>query len=406
MIGLFSESFDVVTQRRKIIWIDFLIMDVLLSRITRTEILQHLTERGYDVYLFALHSKKRCHLDSGVHLISVPLRYFPMVTASFFALVVIVFLPFFVLAKRPHFVIVEPGPPIFGFMLWKPLLCSLKSKVVLDIRSTPTKVDNFRGYLNAAIFNMSVIVAKKTFDGATIITALMKRELCDKFRINPEFIGVWTSGVSTALFKPEKYSGIEMRRKLGLTNKFVIFYHGDLTVHRGIIESIKSIEILKSKCNDLVLFLLGSGPALHVLVETVRKKGIQDKVIIHNPVDYVEVPKYISMCDVGIVPLPNLPVWRHQSPLKLLEYLAMEKVVIVTDIPANREIVGNSGCGIYIASANPKEIARAIIHARNNRERLKEWGSYGRAITNEKYSWEKVAEDLDDYLLGLYEDSS
>jgi glycosyltransferase involved in cell wall biosynthesis len=87
--------------------------------------------------------------------------------------------------------------------------------------------------------------------------------------------------------------------------------------------------------------------------------------------------------------------------LKLLEYLAMEKVVVATNIPANREIIGDSKCGIYVNSSDPEEVARGIAFAYKNQGRLKLWGSFGRAIIEEKYTWEKVAENFRDYLLNL-----
>jgi len=120
-------------------------------------------------------------------------------------------------------------------------------------------------------------------------------------------------------------------------------------------------------------------------------------------VDYAEVPKYIAMCDVGIVPLPDLPYWRFQCPLKLLEYLAMKKVVIVTDIPAHRAIIGKEKCGIYISSVKPIGIAKSITYAYNNKEKLGKWGEIGRTIIKQEYTWEKVARDLENYLLSIDE---
>lgn len=122
-------------------------------------------------------------------------------------------------------------------------------------------------------------------------------------------------------------------------------------------------------------------------------------MILHDSVAYSDVPKYIAMCNVGIVPLPNLPYWRHQCSLKLLEYLTIEKVVIVTDIPANREIVGNGKCGIYISSPNPVEIANSIVHVYQNREKLKKWGTSGREIITKRCNWGKAAEGLENYVL-------
>jgi glycosyltransferase involved in cell wall biosynthesis len=229
----------------------------------------------------------------------------------------------------------------------------------------------------------------------------MKKEVCDRFHIDPRFVGVWTSGVSTTLFDPEKYamSGRALKRTLGLSDKFIVIYHGSLGPKRGVLEAADSIIELGGKYRNVLLFLLGSGPALPNLMRVVQERKIEDRVLVHEPVDYEDVPKYISMSDIGIVPLPDIPDWRNQSPLKLLEYLAMRKVVIVTDINAHREILGDSKCGIYVSSADAKQIAKAIEYAYDNKENLKDLGSGGRKIIVEKYDWKKVAKDFDSYLM-------
>jgi len=79
----------------------------------------------------------------------------------------------------------------------------------------------------------------------------------------------------------------------------------------------------------------------------------------------------------------------------------MEKPVIATDIPANRAILGCCKCGIYVPSADPEELARAISYAYENRRKIKAWGALGRAIVKERYTWGKVAENLESYLLKL-----
>ena len=79
----------------------------------------------------------------------------------------------------------------------------------------------------------------------------MRKEVCDKFHINSKTVGVWTSGVSTTLFDPEKNDekGTELRKKFGLTDNFVIFHHGNFGFKRGIVECIESVEIIKRKQN-------------------------------------------------------------------------------------------------------------------------------------------------------------
>jgi glycosyltransferase involved in cell wall biosynthesis len=387
------------SQKKKIFWLSFLNFD-FSNVISQTEVSKQLSKRGNDVYLFAMGSKENCpQINANMHLTLIPLKFVPIITASLYVLALLIFLPFHLIIKKPDYIITEKGTSIIGFIL-KIFLRPLNFKVILDIRSTPL-TNETRERANKFLFRVSISLAKK-LDGITILTEHMKKEFCHKFNINPSFVGVWTSGVSTTLFDPEKYDGKEMREKLGLTEKFIIFYHGGLRPH-GLVETIKAIEMLKEKYHDLTLFMLGSGPylAARTLTDLVREIGLQNNVIIHEKVNYVDVPKYIAMCDLGIVPLPNLPNWRYQCPLKLLEYLAMKKVVIATDIPANREVMGKSKSGIYVPSTDPKEIAKAIIYAHENKENLKEWGCHGRAIIEEKFTWEKVAEDFDNHLSKL-----
>jgi glycosyltransferase involved in cell wall biosynthesis len=305
------------------------------------------------------------------------------------------------LKKRPDYVITSSSTSMFGW-LTKLFPHPLKPKVILDIRSTPIRVKGtFREYLHTIMFRVSVVLAKKKFDGMTTLTQLMKKAICYNFDINPNFVGVWTSGVSTEFFVLNKYDAKQLRRELGLENKFIVFYHGALSKARGIGETIKSVKILKTRHDDIVLFLLGTGTGVQELMKIAEETGVQDKVIVHGWVNYSEVPKYIAMCDVAIVPLPDSPNWRYQCPLKLLEYLAMNKVAIVTDIPANRAIVGKCKCGIVVPSANPQEIAKAIEYAYVNRKKLNEWGGCGRALVEKSYSWEKIAKDFENYLLSL-----
>jgi len=388
----------------KIVWVSFLILDIHLHRTSQLEILRNLAKRGYKTSLVALRSQNEIQSENPqVRIISIPLRYVPMVSPVIFALTLFFFLPFYIIVSKPDIIITEPDISILGFTLAFPFSKSKRIKLILDVRSTPVETLGFRGRLRALCFTASVLIARKFFNGMTIITPLMKEEVCKKFNIDPKFVGVWSSGVSATLFNPNSYvsEGEELRRKLGLSKKFIIFYHGAFSANRGLTETIKAMCMVKRTYSDVIFFLLGTGPIANSLKDLIQMKGLQDNVVIHSSVEYADVPKYIAMSDVGIVPLPNHPYWRFQCPLKLLEYLAMNKVVIVTDIPAHRLIIGNENCGIYIASTTPAEIARSIMYAYRNKEKLGEWGAIGRTIIDRKYTWEKVARDLENYLLSI-----
>lgn len=392
------------SQKTSTLWVSFTILDAYLHKMALLNILRQLSELDINPTLVAVRSKNAYRIkEPRIHIVSIPIRSVPLISPIMFAIVLVFFLPVYIITSKTDFVIFDPGVHILGAL--PSLLFSKfrKVKFILDIRTTPVELVGFQGFLHRFWFSLSVLLAKKTFDGITIITSSMKKEICNEFGLNPCKVGVWTSGVSDTLFNPENLilEREKLREKIGLTGKFVIFYHGVFTATRGLAETIEAIRILIQKYPAVVFFLLGTGPVVAELRTLILNKGLQENVIIHDPVEQSEVPKFISMCDVCIVPLPNHPYWRHQSPLKLLECLAMGKVIILTDIPAHRSVVGEAKCGIYVYSVNPTEIAKAIEYAYNNKENLEEWGKIGRQIIKEKYTWQKVAKDLENYLMSV-----
>jgi glycosyltransferase involved in cell wall biosynthesis len=392
------------SKRKSILWVSFTILDMFLHKTALLGITGQLADLGHNTFVIAVRSRNVSRVnDSKIRITTVPLRYVPIISPLMFTITVIFMLPVSIVLARPDVVIVEPDIYVLGFLPVIPFFRLRKTKLVLDIRSIPVEIVGLRGFLQDFSFSVAVLIAKKLFDGITIITPSMKKEVCNDFDLNPEKVGVWTSGVSDSLFNPENLvsESMELKRKFGLTGEFVVFYHGVFSPTRGLIETIDALKILLPKYPNIVFFLLGTGPLASELSALIQTEGLQENVIIHDPVDQIEVPKFISMCDVGIVPLPDHPYWRFQSPLKLLEYLAMEKVVILTDIPAHRSVIGEAKCGVYISAANPMEIAKAMEYVYLNKDSLKERGKIGREIVKREYTWEKVARSLENYLLSI-----
>jgi glycosyltransferase involved in cell wall biosynthesis len=191
-----------------------------------------------------------------------------------------------------------------------------------------------------------------------------------------------------------------MRRKLGVDGKFVVFYHGSLGYRRGVVELVEAIALLNKRYNDICLFILGSGIDLET-IQRIKSEQNLHNVLIHPPVDYEEVPKYIAIADLCIVPLPDLECWRVSSPLKLVEYLAMGKPVVLTDIPAHRGIVKNQEEALFIPDIKPETLSGAIEKAYHLRNDLHIMGNAGLRNARENCSWDIQADRLVTFLANL-----
>jgi glycosyltransferase involved in cell wall biosynthesis len=385
-----------------VLWVSFTRLDTDLHSMSVLNVLKQIVKFGDKVSLIAVQSKNPFLVREGkLTVLSVPLKGHAFFLPIIFTMFLFVYLPFYSIFSKAEVIVIDPYVDIL--CVFPQLIISKlkKQRIILDIRSIPVETAGFRGFLRNFWFKVSVNTAKKLFDGMTIITPLMKKDICDSYKIEPGNVGLWSSGVDTKLFDPENnyLKGIELKAKLGLSTKFVVFYHGVLTATRGLEKTLESIKLLVKKYPDVVLLFLGAGPLETKLNDLINNGQLQDNVIIHNSVDQKEVPKFISLSDACIVPLPNHPYWRSQSPLKLLEYMSMEKTIILSDIPAHRLVLGEEKCAKYISSIEPDEIAKAIEYVYLNKAVFQAYGKIGRDIVQESFTWEKVALDLQRYLL-------
>jgi glycosyltransferase involved in cell wall biosynthesis len=398
-----------VSSKLRILWVTSAIIDVGLYNEALLNLLKELWRRGHHVSLIAVRSRHQTETrDLHGSLISVPLRYMPYLSTFMLTLTLCLAIPVYIMQLKPDFVIFMPDATVLSSIPGIIIRKARKMKFVLDIRSTPVETVGFHGFVEIFWFSLSMAIARRMFDGITIITKEMRDEVSGEFGVDPRRVEIFPSGVSTKLFNPKEYclSGKRLKKKLGLSEKFVIFYHGGFSPNRGLFETVEAVRILRTKYPSIVLFLLGSGPATPLLETLVRENSLQENVFFHHPVDHAKVPVFIEMSDVCISPLPNHRYWRFQCPLKLLEYLAMEKVVIATDIPAHRSVAGAQKCCIYASSAEPAELAKSIAVAYANKSELAEWGKIGRLIVEERYTWERVATDLERYLWSILTDQN
>lgn len=240
-------------QGRRILWINPVPLDMYLYQASSVEILRYMAQKGHSSVLITSRSMNAVRSENPkVRIISVPLRYVPFLSSAMFAISLFLFLPLYLVVLDPHFIIVtQPEVSLLGFM--PSLLFSKMRKIrsLLDVRSTPVETAGFRGFQQKLWFSLSIVVAKKLFDGMTIITPLMRKEICNAYEMDPRNVGIWSSGVNTGLFDPENNTseGVKLKRELGLSDKFVVFYHGVFTVTRGLKETIESMKILGPDCS-------------------------------------------------------------------------------------------------------------------------------------------------------------
>ena len=279
-------------------------------------------------------------------------------------------------------------------------LASRRPTLILRVTSNPVEMNPLRLVLFTLFWSVSVKLAATLFDTVYFISPMMARHYSHMLHIPESKIGVWPSTVDLELFNPRsrkhRLSIQRLRKELATIGSLTFLYHGVFSRARGIVELVQAFRLLRDSSVKATLVLLGDGPARENVARYVKSNCLEDSVKICGPVPYVDVPPYIAACDVGIVPLPDHPWWRYQCPTRLLEYLAMNKPVIVSDIPAHRWMLGNSPIGVYLRATTAPEIAqgtRAFICADTHFD-----SRLGRRLSS-GFSGERIAEMLEHNIL-------
>ena len=194
---------------------------------------------------------------------------------------------------------------------------------------------------------------------------------------------VISNGVDTNLFR--NYGNA--KEELGLDG-FIIGYVGVL---REWVDLEPVFWALKDLDAEIKMVVVGKEGGFNENVRLAKKSGVSDRVTFTGMVPYSQVPKYISVMDVCLIPFKVNAISENALPLKLFEYMACEKPVISTELPGIKNVAGNK---VMYASGNDK-YKEKIEELFKNDELMREMEKTGREFVEENYDWEKIVERME-----------
>lgn len=191
---------------------------------------------------------------------------------------------------------------------------------------------------------------------------------------------VYPSGVNWKTFSLAKKT--DLRKKLGIgKDSVIIMYTGHLYSWKGANVLFDSISFVKNKKAKFVF--VGGYEKDISKYEQMSKEKNYDNVFFLGHVEHSLIPSYLASADVLV--LPNTAKERisyyHTSPIKLLEYLAVTKPIIASDLPSIKSLIENKEVEFFEAD-NEKDLANKIEKVIKNYKKYEEKAKQN----NEKYS--------------------
>ena len=351
---------------------------------------------GHEVTLFLIRNFTENKSNSNeIKYISIIDK--PLLSGLTFGLIMLFYFPFYAKKNKVDIVIVD-GDQIFSpFVI---MIKLMRIPILWDIRSLPIDCEK------SLLHDISFYLTKYFADALTTITPELRNILQSTYNLYDKKIELWPSGVSMQTFKIDNTKGTSINSDK--KNKFTLLHHGTYSPTRGIEKLIQSIKQIPDSIRYNIQLLLVGIPEEKIqdLIALSKQLDVEEQVLIIPPVDIKEIPSFIHSADVGVIPLPpENKWWKVSVPLKTLEYLAMAKPIIVTDIPFHRKIIQECECGRITPTGNPKDIAKAIIYMYEHQNELASMGEKGQKLIESKYTWEHIAFDIETFIKEILENN-
>lgn len=365
-------------------------LDKKIDKATIIEMVKALNAMGQNVMVVAAYKNNR-------PIVPVEIFYLGILRSTVLARISFNVMSFLFMVKRFRYerdiiAIILDQNTIYsgiGLMIVNSVFFRKKLRLHFDVRTVPVENRGIKGFLEYVFFWCTpLVLAKYCLNSYSFITKAMQGVA----GFNNMDCCIWSSGVNLEKFNPEKYPSIK-------TDNFIIFYHGVITPNRGLRECLKALSSIKETIHNVLFRIVGDGSDINFLRDYVSNNNLSKYTEFVGFVDYEKIPSLISEADVCICTLPDIPWWRVSSPLKVIEYTAMGKPCILTEIQPHQDYILEGTKGVYWAGkGTPEEIANAILAAYNERKYFHDYSHSLREIAL-NYTWEKQASILHKYLL-------
>ena len=175
-------------------------------------------------------------------------------------------------------------------------------------------------------------------DAVLPVTHVLARTVA-AYGVPPARIAVIPNGINTARFgsAPDNEAA---KRALGLTGTvlgFTGFIRGWNALHR-----IVDLLAEHGERHDLRFLVVGDGPARESLAAHARSKGVTGRLVITGVVERDDVARYVAAFDIAV--LPGLTT--YSSPLKLFEYMYLQRAIAAPGTDNIREILTDGHDGV------------------------------------------------------------
>jgi glycosyltransferase involved in cell wall biosynthesis len=192
--------------------------------------------------------------------------------------------------------------------------------------------------------------------------------------------------------EPTPREGNSLLKELGLLDKFVLLYAGNIGHPTDVETIVDAAERLKDRQQIHFLFI-GAGVKKRLVEQQVEERKLTNVTIL-DFMPRTEQITFLNACDIGLIALIK-GMKGTAMPSRTYNIMAAGKPVLALAEEGSElaQVIEEERIGWYVSPHKPDELAEAITQIYEHRSDLPEMGDRARAAALQKYSLQKAVED-------------
>jgi PEP-CTERM/exosortase A-associated glycosyltransferase len=296
-------------------------------------------------------------------------------------------------AAREHIDLIHAHSPILDGIPALKAARKLQVPIVYEVRAFWEDAAVDHGTLKENSFKYNLIRKLETdllrkVDAVITICEGLKQDIV-KRGIAEDKITVITNCVDVSYFLPLERDK-ELEAKYQLAGKTTLGFIGSFYRYEGLDLLLEAFHKLVPEHPDLRLLLVGEGELMADLHARTEKYALGERVILTGNVPHEQVRRYYSLIDLAVYPRKRMRLTETVTPLKTLEAMSMEKLVVCSDLAAFRELIAEDRTGLLFRAGDAEDLADKCRRVLRQPEVGKKIGSAARQSMLETREWKKV----------------
>lgn len=179
--------------------------------------------------------------------------------------------------------------------------------------------------------------------------------------------------------------------ELGLHGKTVLGFLGSFYGYEGLHLLIEAMPRLLEANPDIRLLMVGGGPEDEKLRAQAAVLPDPSTVIFTGRVHHSEVQRYYSLVDVLVYPRVRIRLTDIVTPLKPLEAMAQNKIMVASDVGGHKELITDGETGNLFRADDVSDLAATVLRVLENRAGWDAQRRAGRSFVETVRTWANSA---------------